>query len=293
LIDWNGNGQIDPVDIGISIATDLQDKLGYIDLYSYQFKYIQELDPERTLLGKIKIYDPKESYNRKWNTPLNKYGNGPFCRFSLKVKGYWRICGVYAMLNNKGLLYVGQTENLEQRFNSGYGNISPRNCYIGGQNTNCKINSMILNRYLNGENVYLFFFETADYDHVEHELIRALKPPYNGTVEVEASERHIQPFDKIQRTSIKQNNYERGDSSLKELFEKSVLSKIESNKTDYIDLRSGDIHREVGGYPARNHQMPSCCDVMYRIMKGSDEVISCPPSGKGASVVVRYYKKNH
>lgn len=69
--------------------------------------------------------------------------------------------------------------NFAQRFNSGYGIIAPRNCYTGGQNTNCKINAMILQKYLEGERVFLFFFETSDYARIEHELIEALYPPFN------------------------------------------------------------------------------------------------------------------
>lgn len=293
MFDWNGNGKIDPVDIGISVAAEPHENVSDIELLGYPFEYIQELEPDRNLLGKIKQYDPKESFSKKGSIQLNKYGTGPFCRFSIKAKGNWGICGVYALFDNQELLYLGQTENFEQRFNTGYGNISPRNCYIGGQNTNCKINSMILSKYLTGKKVYLFFFKTANYDCVEHELIRALKPPYNGAIEVERAENCNRPFHKEQRTNIKRNICERGDSSLKELFEQCILGKIESMVKDYVDLNSGDIHRKVGGYPGRNHQMPTCCGVMYQLMKGSDEVISSPPSGKGASVTIRYYKKNH
>lgn len=293
MIDWNGNGRFDPVDIGISIATEPQEENSVIELLGYPFEYIQELEPERSLLGKIKQYDPKENYSKKVSVPLNKYGTGPFCRFSLKAKGYWGVRGVYAMFDNQELLYLGQTENFEQRFNTGYGNISPRNCYIGGQNTNCKINSMILNKYLDGKNVYLFFFETADYDRIEHELIQALKPPYNETIEVDHAERCKPSFNDVKGTKIKPHHNIGGGSNMKELFEQYISGKIKSMTKEYIDLNSGDIHRQVGGYPGKNHHMPTCCDTMYQTMKGSDEVISSPPRGKGASLTVRYYKKNH
>jgi hypothetical protein len=76
----------------------------------------------------------------------------------------------------------GLTQNFAQRFNQGYGIIAPKNCYIGGQSTNCKINSMILRKYVCGEHVYLYFHQTSEYASIESELIQALAPPYNGTV---------------------------------------------------------------------------------------------------------------
>lgn len=56
-----------------------------------------------------------------------------------------------------------------------------------------------------------------------------------------------------------------------------------------VDIVSGDVHRSVGGYPGTNHRMPVCCDVMYSMMKGADEILYAPPKGKGATLKIRYY----
>lgn len=293
MIDLNRNGKFDPADTRISISVEQQRENRSINLLGYPFTYVQELSPERNLLGQIKQYDPKENYSKKASTPLNKYGNGPFCRFSLKAKGYRGIPGVYAMFDNQNLLYIGQTENFEQRFNTGYGIIAPRNCYIGGQNTNCKINSMILSKYLNGDNVHLYFFETFDFDRVEHELIQTLQPPLNGSIKTSFAERPVSGTIKASIFSRKIISSKMNTASLKTLFEQYIYEKISSMATAYVDINSGDIHRAVGGYPGKNHHMPTCCDVMYKLMKGTDEVVSSPPSGKGASLTIRYYKKNH
>lgn len=55
-----------------------------------------------------------------------------------------------------------------------------------------------------------------------------------------------------------------------------------------IDIHAGDVHRRLGGYPARNHRMPVCCEVMRSLMKLGDEIVEEPPSGQGANFVVRY-----
>jgi len=56
----------------------------------------------------------------------------------------------------------------------------------------------------------------------------------------------------------------------------------------YVDVKAGDLHRRVGGYPRPNHRMPVCCEVMKRNMKPQDQVLQQPPSGKGASLIIRY-----
>ena len=56
----------------------------------------------------------------------------------------------------------------------------------------------------------------------------------------------------------------------------------------YLDVKSGELHRDVGGYPGQNHRMPVCCKVMRSAMNGADEIIAAPEKGDGASLVIRY-----
>ncbi len=56
-----------------------------------------------------------------------------------------------------------------------------------------------------------------------------------------------------------------------------------------IVVRAGDLHRAVGGYPGSDHRMPMYCNVMYaEMVDGVDEILSAPPKGQGASVVIEY-----
>lgn len=55
-----------------------------------------------------------------------------------------------------------------------------------------------------------------------------------------------------------------------------------------VEVNSGELHRSLGGYPGIKHQMPSCCDVMHEATKTGDLVVATPPSGKGASLTIRY-----
>ncbi len=75
-------------------------------------------------------------------------------------------------------------------------------------------------------------------------------------------------------------------------FKEAIMNNINEAKLkgeEYIDIKSGDIHRQVGGYPGRNHRMPMCCEVMYSMKKAKDEILCAPPKGRGASLTIRYY----
>lgn len=56
-----------------------------------------------------------------------------------------------------------------------------------------------------------------------------------------------------------------------------------------VVVRSGDLHRLVGGYPGPNHRMPVCCNVLYaEMVDGRDEILHAPPKGQGASLAIEY-----
>jgi len=151
-----------------------------IEIEDYTFEFVQELSPKCDAAGQIEQFMPQSNYAKSSTSKLNPHGGSSFCKFSISPRwsGY---SGVYALFNdNEKLLYIGECVDLRSRFNAGYGNISPKNCYQGGQPTNCKINKMVLNKYLNGEKVLLYFYETADYKRIENHLIYKLKPPFNG-----------------------------------------------------------------------------------------------------------------
>ena len=57
---------------------------------------------------------------------------------------------------------------------------------------------------------------------------------------------------------------------------------------NFVDIKSGDLHRVVGGYPGYNHRMPICCNVMKKNMRYLDQILDEPPKGFGASLVIRY-----
>lgn len=68
-----------------------------------------------------------------------------------------------------------------------------------------------------------------------------------------------------------------------------MLREAQEKGLSYVDITSGDLHRAVGGYPGNDHRMPLCCYVMKEMMTGKDRIIQQPPSGMGATLIVRYH----
>jgi hypothetical protein len=147
-----------------------------INVCGYEFCYLQQLIPECDTNGCVTKHYPQGEYDNRKNLPLSYYGKGAFCRFSINA-GEWP--GVYLWVVDNSIIYIGETVGLKSRFNMGYGRIAPRNCYVGGQSTNCKMNKVVLDLFERGKIVSLFFYYTTDFKQIELELLGKIKTTYN------------------------------------------------------------------------------------------------------------------
>jgi hypothetical protein len=144
---------------------------------SYLFEYICRIEPVCEADGSIGQRLPQARYVNKKGLPLHTYGHGPFCKF--KVPTTYRNSGVYA-LQVAGLInYIGECVDLSDRYNGGYGNISPRHCFKGGQQPNCRINNLIYVAAQAGKRVDLWFYRTNNHKAVEKELLAFQRWPWN------------------------------------------------------------------------------------------------------------------
>ena len=129
------------------------------DFAGRTFEFVGEIDPERDPYGEVLGEFPQSRYRNERNLPLHRYGHGPFCRF--RVARGWRREGIYILTSGDEPLYVGECVDLETRWGPvGYGLISPRNCYKGGQQTNCRINNLIFVDAKTGVSLNLWFYPT-------------------------------------------------------------------------------------------------------------------------------------
>lgn len=254
------------------------------NLLNYIFTYVCEIEPARNIDGTIKEFFPEKNYKQKYE--LHKYGKGPFCRFSIPIK--WSgIMGVYAIYFNDELRYIGQCIDLAKRYNLGYGQIQPRNCFIKGQSTNCKINKVILDSVKNKIKVDLYFYETNLYDEVESTLIEYYKPVLNDKRGKPILNEYAEK-DKVKIAKyINNNNCTKGQLGVNEVYKyiEKLLQDAKANGLKCIELISGDIHKNLG----LDQRMPTVCDAMYKLKKTNDIIIYSPPKGKGSRLKIKYY----
>ena len=148
-----------------------------VDFDKFLFKRVYRIRPLVDSKGKIAIYYPQHQYNNIKKLPLHSYGMGPFCRF--RISSNQDMFGVYAITIDSKVVYFGKCENLARRFNNGYGVIHPRNCHVGGQVTNCRINKKILEAFNGGSSVELYFHGTMFPESLEQKLIKEYAPQWN------------------------------------------------------------------------------------------------------------------
>jgi hypothetical protein len=111
---------------------------------------------------------------------LNSYGDEIYSRFYFLDASWLNRMGLYCYVVGENIMYFGQSkDSFGKRINQGYGNISPKNCYLDGQATNCHLNSLISR---NKEKVKLFLCELNDsvtIDCLEKSLIQTYQPAWN------------------------------------------------------------------------------------------------------------------
>ncbi|RZJ53277.1 MAG: hypothetical protein EOO44_09065 [Flavobacterium sp.] len=80
--------------------------------------------------------------NKDYRSYLNKYGDSKFCNY--KIDSHLKDKGIYCYIVDEQIMYIGRCrKNFNLRINCDYGNITAYNSLIGGQATNCHINSII------------------------------------------------------------------------------------------------------------------------------------------------------
>jgi 5-methylcytosine-specific restriction protein A len=68
----------------------------------------------------------------------------------------------------------------------------------------------------------------------------------------------------------------------------AILNGARQSGQSYIDVESGKLHQQVGGYANSNHKMPVCCEVMKKMMRFGDSVVSETANGQDSTLTIRY-----
>lgn len=153
---------------------------GTLMLDGQTFRHAGPISPEARPDGTLVEDMPQSRYRRADSTPRNRHGEGPFCRFS--VAGLPAASGVYAVTVARQVVYVGMAKkSLRERWGPrGPAHIHPKNCFKGGQPTNCKVNHAILLAAQKGLAIDLWIQLAEDPRPIERRLIAELAPSWNA-----------------------------------------------------------------------------------------------------------------
>ena len=146
----------------------------------YSFERVGPIRPERDRRSALIEKRPESPPN----VPLHNYGEGPFCRVRIAQEGRWRRGGVYVLTYGDAVGYVGESQSLATVWNF-VGRITPSAVrYKGGQQTHCRINTLILNEAKQATDLSLWFHAVEDDTYrgtLKAQLVAALNPPWNRT----------------------------------------------------------------------------------------------------------------
>ena len=142
----------------------------------FEFQLASEIRVDRNPDGSVYTDRPQSRYAKASQVSLHKYGDGEFCRF--RFDGLRQAEGVYCVFGGDGLRYVGEAVDLRKRWYA-YGQISPKNCYEGGRETNCRVNKLILDAVGKGVVLTLWYLVTPRRKAIEAELRERFRPPWN------------------------------------------------------------------------------------------------------------------
>ena len=211
------------------------------------FEHITKISPKTEKNNGIKKYFSYKRYSKRNQKDLHDYGEGPFCKF--KIPNEYKKSGVYILTIDEKIKYVGECQNLSKRYNMGYGNISPRNCFKGGQSTNCRINNKIFKETTNNKIINLFFKPTSDKNNLESFLIERFSPSWNKTKGRNLKSKKI-PKDYKELKVFNSERSEKKYNSLKNYLNKSKSNKITFSYKEIENIINDSLPKSAHKYRA-------------------------------------------
>lgn len=132
------------------------------------------------------LYMLKTQGDNFYSLFLNLYGDETYSKFG--IKNHLDEIGLYTFVLDANIVYIGKTtDSIGRRINYGYGNISPKNCYLDGQATNCHLNALITKYW---ENISFYFHQEENHKEIhrmERELIGQIQPIWNIALKTKRS----------------------------------------------------------------------------------------------------------
>jgi hypothetical protein len=122
----------------------------------------------------------KKQGNMFYQKFLKLHGDEEYSTFKITDTSILDKKGLYLYYCGTKLKYIGRCLNsFKKRINQGYGKISPTNCYLYGQSTNCHINSLVTKNKRQIKLYILPLTNKAEITSLEKCLIDEEKPDWN------------------------------------------------------------------------------------------------------------------
>ena len=67
-----------------------------------------------------------------------------------------------------------------------------------------------------------------------------------------------------------------------------ILNTAKHSGKPYVDVESGNLHKELGGDSNSHHRLPIFHEVMTKMMRPGDSILKEARHGHGATMLVRY-----
>jgi hypothetical protein len=71
----------------------------------------------------------------------------------------------------------------------------------------------------------------------------------------------------------------------------AILSAARHGGEPYVDVESGNLFAQLGGDSKSNLKMPTCHDIMTKMMRPGDLILQETPDGERATMRIRYVLK--
>jgi len=68
----------------------------------------------------------------------------------------------------------------------------------------------------------------------------------------------------------------------------AIINAARHSGKPYVDVESGRLHTQVGEDRNLDRGIPVCCAVMRKMMRAGDSIVSEPPGGEDATLMIRY-----
>ena len=238
----------------------------------------------RKNLGRAYLNGQQDSYLKIWNTKRHDasddYDSVKEAELERKITEYLRehisfVCFPVEEKEERLRLEEGLISTLHQD-----GSFSPSSNWLGLNSSEYEIAASGLwnKQGLNGKKLSPEEMERIKY------LARfgnggggIVKPPLRQTLSV--------PSPKYIGVTNSEENKVRVTANNVRTHIDSLFQTANEQRMEFIELISGDIHRNLG----MKNAMPQVCRIMYEKMSPGDEVLHTTPSGKSSTIKIRYY----